>query len=175
MEDDLILRLAADRKNGPLLQLAIAAGCDIHSNNDYALRILSHHGNVDLVKMLIDQGADITANRFEAIRWSIVAGRVPVFTYLLNQVQVPASILEEFLLVAVVYGRTMIVKQLLGQCSPQNVQELLLIAVQSSYTDIVMVFADGGYRVTDQLTIDLLKDQGYYSVLRKVVNLHKSV
>ncbi|WP_175888099.1 GNAT family N-acetyltransferase [Burkholderia contaminans] len=61
MDDDIALRVAAERGNNEVMKLFIEHGADVHALTDAAICGASKNGHLDCVKTLVNHGADIRA------------------------------------------------------------------------------------------------------------------
>ena len=66
-------------------QEAIAAGADIHANNNYALSWAAYKGRLEVVQFLLDHGAYIHAKNDRVIRWAANCGHLEIVQFLLER------------------------------------------------------------------------------------------
>ena len=66
------------------VRLLLAAGADVHADDDYALRWSTHHGDTEVVKVLLAAGADVHARDDHALRWASLHGRASIVRLLLE-------------------------------------------------------------------------------------------
>ena len=52
------------------VEYLLAAGADVHANNDWALQWASGNGHTEVVKVLLAAGADVHANNDWALQWA---------------------------------------------------------------------------------------------------------
>jgi ankyrin repeat protein len=69
-----------------VVKVLLAAGANVHVNNDYALRVASENGHVDVVKVLLAAGANVHVYNDYALRWASDNGRVDVVLALAEHV-----------------------------------------------------------------------------------------
>jgi hypothetical protein len=61
----------------------LAAGADVHAENDRALRWASSNGHTEVVKILLAAGADVHAENDRALRWASESGHTEIVKLLL--------------------------------------------------------------------------------------------
>ena len=52
------------------VNVLLAAGANVHAQNDMALRVASKKGHVDVVQILLAAGADVHAQNDTALLWA---------------------------------------------------------------------------------------------------------
>jgi len=62
--------------NAELVGALIAAGADVHADDDYALRWAARYGHADVVELLLEAKADVHADNEEALRQAAAATRI---------------------------------------------------------------------------------------------------
>ena len=65
------------------VEYLLAAGADVHANNDWALQWASGNGHTEVVKVLLAAGANVHANNDHALLWASVNGHTEVVKPLL--------------------------------------------------------------------------------------------
>lgn len=65
------------------VKAALAAGADIHAQDDYALQWAASRGHLDVVEYLLAAGSDIHANEDFALRWAVEHSQTEVVACLL--------------------------------------------------------------------------------------------
>lgn len=75
---DLDRKLTQAAKQGDLaaLRAALAAGADVHAENDHALRQAAYDGDLTIVQCLLDAGADVHAADNAALRDAVSRGHL---------------------------------------------------------------------------------------------------
>jgi ankyrin repeat protein len=66
-----------------IAQALIAAGADIHVDNDWVLHEATMYGHVDVVKVLLEAGADVNRESARTLRWAAEAGNLEIVELLL--------------------------------------------------------------------------------------------
>ena len=82
-DNDHVLRWASDNGRVEVVKLLLAVGADVHAEDDFALRRASRYGHVEVVKLLLAAGADVHAKDDYALRWASKYGQVEVVKLLL--------------------------------------------------------------------------------------------
>ena len=65
------------------VNVLLAAGANVHAQNDMALRVASKKGHVDVVQILLAAGADVHAQNDTALLWASEWDHVDVVQVLL--------------------------------------------------------------------------------------------
>jgi ankyrin repeat protein len=60
-DDDYALQLASDNRRTEVVKVLLAAGADVHADDDFALQLASSNGHTEVVKVLLAAGADVHA------------------------------------------------------------------------------------------------------------------
>ncbi|HRS19950.1 MAG TPA: ankyrin repeat domain-containing protein, partial [Bacteroidales bacterium] len=71
IDDDFVLRWAAENGHHNIIKLLIKNGVDIHIYNDAALRWAAYNGHYDIVRLLLKHGANVHADNDAALRWAV--------------------------------------------------------------------------------------------------------
>jgi len=82
-EDDAALRRAAHNGHLEIVKELLAAGADVHAEDDAALRRAAEYGRLEVVKELLSAGADVHAWDDCALRWAARNGHLEVVKDLL--------------------------------------------------------------------------------------------
>jgi ankyrin repeat protein len=85
IDDDYVLRLAAESGHLDVVKYLIKNGADIHARDDYALGWAVSNDYLDVVKYLIKNGADIHARDDCALRYAASNGHLSVVKYLVEK------------------------------------------------------------------------------------------
>ena len=83
-ENDLALRYASAKGHTKVVKLLLDAGADVHAKNDEPLRSASLNGHTKIVKLLLAAGADVHADNDAALRWASNNGHPEVLKILLD-------------------------------------------------------------------------------------------
>jgi len=81
------LKTGAEQGLAWLVKDAIAAGADVHTNDDWALQLASYHGYVEVIKLLLSAGADVHATGEWACCYASYSGNVEVFKLLKKHIK----------------------------------------------------------------------------------------
>jgi hypothetical protein len=81
--NDDVLQCAIVYGHIEVVKVLLAAGANVHTNNDRALRWVSEHGNTEEVKVLLAAGANVHADNDYALKWASVYGHTEVVKVLL--------------------------------------------------------------------------------------------
>ena len=76
------LRWAAIEGHADVVELLLEYGADIHAENDIALQDAAWHNRADVVKLLLEYGADVHAVNDAALRWAAENGHDDVVAVL---------------------------------------------------------------------------------------------
>jgi hypothetical protein len=79
----LALRWASHNGHTETVKVLLAAGADVHADNDYALQWACENGHTETVKVLLDAGADVHADNDYALRWASNYGHTETVKVLL--------------------------------------------------------------------------------------------
>jgi ankyrin repeat protein len=66
-DDDDVLIYAVLEGNIEIVKILLMAGADVHARNDQALQMATRNGHVEIVKLLLDYGADVHAGGDKAV------------------------------------------------------------------------------------------------------------
>jgi hypothetical protein len=82
-DNDYALRGAAVNGHLPVVQALLAAGADVHADNDYALCCAARNGHLPVVQALLAAGANLHARDDYALCCAVGNGHLPVVQALL--------------------------------------------------------------------------------------------
>ena len=81
---DKTLRCAAEYGHTEVVKLLLAAGADVHAQDNYALRWAASEGHTEIVRLLLEAGADVHAQNNSALKWTASKGHTEVVKLLLE-------------------------------------------------------------------------------------------
>jgi hypothetical protein len=84
--DDYALRWASEYGHTEMVKVLLAAGADVHTKDNYALRWASNNGHTEVVKVLLAAGADVHANDDLALQWACSNGHTEVVKVLKDHI-----------------------------------------------------------------------------------------
>jgi ankyrin repeat protein len=113
-DNDGALRWASYNGHTEMVKVLLAADADVHADNDGALRWASDEGHTEVVKVLLAAGADVHAKNDWALRWASDKGHTEVVKVLLAAGADVHADNDDALRWASRYGHTEIVKLLLA-------------------------------------------------------------
>jgi hypothetical protein len=76
------------------VEYLLAAGADVHTNDDWALQWASENGHTEVVKVLLDASADVHAVDYWALRWASHNGHTEVVKVLKDHIAKEKKIKE---------------------------------------------------------------------------------
>ena len=82
-DNDYALRGASIEGHTEMVKVLLTAGADVHAGDDYALQLASYSGHTEVVKVLLTAGADVHAGKDYALRWASNYGHTEVVKVLL--------------------------------------------------------------------------------------------
>jgi len=83
VNDDYALRWAVAYGHAETVNLLLAAGANVHVDNDAALRRSAYDGHAEMVNLLLAAGANIHANNDAALRYAAYHGHAEIVNRLL--------------------------------------------------------------------------------------------
>ena len=86
-EDDYALRWASKNGHVEVVKVLLAVGADVHARDDYALQWASKNGHVEVVKVLLAAGADVHAGDDYALQWASRNGHIEVVKVLKDHIK----------------------------------------------------------------------------------------
>jgi len=75
---------ASSNGRAEVVRILLAAGADVHANNDAAIYWAALGGHVEVVRLLLAAGADVHADRENALRRAAGSGHVQMVRLLLD-------------------------------------------------------------------------------------------
>jgi ankyrin repeat protein len=88
-QDDRALRWAAHDGHAEIVQTLLAAGADVHVGDDLALRWAAMNGHTDTVKLLLAHGADVHGSDDRALRRAVDSGHTETIRVLAKHIFAP--------------------------------------------------------------------------------------
>jgi len=93
-DDDYALRYASDNGHTEVVKVLLAAGANVHARDDLALQWASIHGRTEVVKVLLAAGADVHTDNEGALRWASNNGHTEVVKVLKDHIAKEKKIKE---------------------------------------------------------------------------------
>jgi len=90
-DDDFALCLAGNYGHTETVRLLLASGAHARAREDYPLRWAAHDGHTELVKLLLASGSDVHAKDDAALRWAACLGHTETVQVLTEYIFAPES------------------------------------------------------------------------------------
>ena len=149
-----------------LVKDAIAAGANVHANNDYSLQWASYNGHAEVVKVLLGAGANVHALDDWALRWTSYNGHAEVVKILLGAGAYVHAYDDWALRHASYNGHVEVVKMLLGAEADVHARndEALRWASENGHAEVVKLLKQHGANLTESF------DRVYENLLNESLN-----